>query len=509
MPLREDLVDLIEHDNALAQKLLHDLAGHLPHSADAWLLVAQAHDRRLEFDQSLAAYRYVLTLDPKHAYALGGVAFALLSLGQDQAALAAYGQAAAITSNAHHLRMVGLLQHRLGQLNDAITTYERLLSGVKPTSPEINPSLQDLARTLRDADRPLAADQHMRHLISRFQAAPETVASGLVMFNTGTDRHEWSHYADKGVLAEVLTRRQAVDPHGARAPESFVLPRDREALAAFAASDRAPSLYIVKPIRSSGGQGIELVTQVGEALDRQDVVVQRYIDRPYLVEGRKGHARIYGLIASVSPLRAYVYSEGLVRFAPTPYDASPENAGDVSRHITNTALHTGHPDLIISQDPSQEDQGVIWTLSALLRRITADGGDGDQTFAEISQLVAWFVRQLRAEGLFARQAAASPPRAFSPKLFGLDVLVDADGHPWLIEMQRAPAARGAPLVERVNGELFCDVFRMSHGPLIEDGMPPDEIARLVSDPQARLEREAQIEAAQRGRFIALDLGAEV
>ena len=43
--------------------------------------------------------------------------------------------------------------------------------------------------------------------------------------------------------------------------------------------------------------------------DQHDVVVQRYLDRPYLIEGHKGHCRIYGLITSADPLRAYVYSE--------------------------------------------------------------------------------------------------------------------------------------------------------------------------------------------------------
>jgi hypothetical protein len=126
-------------------------------------------------------------------------------------------------------------------------------------------------------------------------------------------------------------------------------------------------------------------------------------------------------------------------------------------------------------------------------------------FGEIKALVEWFVRLLAADGLFARQAAAAPPRGFAPKLFGLDVLIDEAGHPWLIEIQRTPAARGAPLVDRINAEMFITCFRMAHFPLIDDATPLDLAAALRTDDSARRFREAEIELAQRGKFVPLDL----
>ena len=120
-------------------------------------------------------------------------------------------------------------------------------------------------------------------------------------------------------------------------------------------------------------------------------------------------------------------------------------------------------------------------------------------------LVEWYVRLLADDGLFARQAAMAPPRAFPAKLFGLDVLLDADGHPWLIEMQRTPAARGQPLVEKINLEMYTTMFRMGHAPLIDDATPPAEIERLRVSDEARRAKEAAIEQANRGKFVPLDL----
>jgi hypothetical protein len=123
--------------------------------------------------------------------------------------------------------------------------------------------------------------------------------------------------------------------------------------------------------------------------------------------------------------------------------------------------------------------------------------------AEIRALVAWFLPQVEREGLFARQAARGPARSFAPKLIGFDILLDADARPWLIEIQTSPAASGAALVNRINGELFTTVFRMGVGVLAEDGMAPERIAALMRDPATLAARELEIETGNAGRFVRI------
>lgn len=142
----------------------------------------------------------------------------------------------------------------------------------------------------------------------------------------------------------------------------------------------------------------------------------------------------------------------------------------------------------------------------MFRRMQAEGRDTDKVFGEIRDLVAWFVRLLAREGLFERQAARAPGRAFGPKLFGLDVLLDADGHPWLIEMQAKPAAKGAALVNRINGEMFSNIFRMTVDCLLDDAMSAGAVEAIRRDADALAARERDIELAQLGRFVPLDLG---
>ena len=506
LTLADDLRDLIEHDTESARAILRQIIDALPRSTDALSLLAAAHVRRLEFTQASVLFARVLDIDPRHEEALNMVGFCALASGDLQSALAAYERTFAATSSARSLRFMALLQHRLGRIELAIATYQRLLRAAQPTSPEIPVALQGLIAALRDAERPLLAEHYVQQLHDQFLRQPTTTASSLVDRNNSEDFHEWSLLADKALLAQALTARLTRDAVGGRVPESFVLPEDRTALAQLAAGPNPPSLYIVKPIRSSGGQGITVVSDIAQTLDQHDVVVQRYVSNPYLAEGRKGHARIYGLITCAEPLRAYVYREGIIRFAPELYDPSPQAAGNAAIHITNTALHAGHAGLVISADPTQEDVGAVWSLSALLRHMSANGLDGQKAFEEIKDLVTWFVRMLAADGLFARQSTG-PARAFAPKLFGLDVLIDDRGHPWLIEMQRKPAATGQALVERINGTLYCDIFRMSQSPLLDDQLSPERVAAILRDPSALAARELEIETELCGQFIRLDLDA--
>lgn len=495
--------DMIEHDRARARTALCALTRAQPTSVPAWAMLMTAHHRCLDFAACAEAALRLLDLDSRHDEGLHQLAFSLMARGDYEGALAAYRRAWSVTRSGFSAAMAGLLLHRLGRLADAAKVYDQILATTAPGSLDVLPALRGMTSLLRDMGQPLAADRYAHMLNVCYRLNPVLVASGLVDRDQTTTFHEWFGLVDKTALGSFLRRGLAAEPGVARVPETFNLPDERVDLLAFAGTAPAGTLYIVKPARGSGGQGISVTDDVLAAADQVDVVVQRYIDRPYLIDGRKGHLRIYALIAGVQPLRAYVYQEGIVRIAPEPYDPRPERLSEVAMHVTNTALHLDHPGLKISDDDTRDDDGSIWSLSAVLRRMEREGFSREAVFGQICDLVSWFLRHVEREGLFARQAALGPARAFGPKLIGFDILLDADGHPWLIEMQSNPAARGSALVNRINGELFTTMHRMQVGVFAEDGILSTDLEALRRDPKAITAAERALETRHKGRFRPL------
>lgn len=459
--------------------------------AEVSLDIAMNHIRRLEFETALVKFRSVLGEIEIADAAWRGIAFCHMALGRSTEALEIYDRLLADGGYTQDLTMAALLRHRLGRMDEAVATYRQLLEACEPADVEILHGLQGLIFALRDAGRVREADGYAKQLVARYRADPAGVATTLADRNNTVDFHEWSRYGDKGQLA------QSFRDAGIAVPESFVLPDDRAALLDYAKQAEGP-IFIVKPRRGSGGQGIFLTDRLDAILDLGDVVVQRYLDRPLLLDGKKAHLRVYGLITSVAPLTAHIYEDGIVRLAPERYERGEGWLERIGMHITNTALHIGHPGLILSDDPAAETSGNIWTLRGMMGRLKTSGFDTAAISAAITDLVRQFLAVLTADGVFERQAANHPPRAYAPKLFGLDVLLDEQGKPWLIEMQRKPALAGTPLVEWINGELCAAIFKMSCLPVIPESgtSKADDLAWLVK-------RERAMEAANRGLFSVL------
>jgi hypothetical protein len=424
-----------------------------------------------------------------------------VAMGDYEAALAIFRDAMSLTPTEHSATMIALMLHRLGRIDESMKAYAESVAELKRDHAEAPHMLRGMAMLLRDAGAPFAAERFLHEAILLYVQNPVQVASAVVERDNSIDFHEWTRIALKTDLARALARSRG-KPGAPRYPDTFVLPEDRAALLDYAARESGVS-YIAKPHRGTGGQGIAITRDVHVLADRADVVVQRYVERPYLVDGRKAHVRLYGLVTSTVPLRAYLYREGIVRFAPDLYDLSDAGLANVHGHVTNTALHLDHPALEVSKDPVQKNVGHIWTLGAYLKRMKADGRDVQTVRRGFRELVKGFLDMLEAEGLFERQARAAPGRAFGFKLFGLDVLIDSDARPWLIEAQRKPALGGAALVQSINSVLCRTLFEMSCGYAFDDAMSVDEIAAVAKDRSALAQREAEHEFAHRGLFEPL------
>ncbi|XP_068198943.1 probable tubulin polyglutamylase TTLL9 [Antennarius striatus] len=198
------------------------------------------------------------------------------------------------------------------------------------------------------------------------------------------------------------------------------------------------SIWIMKPVAKSQGKGIFLFKKLKDmdwkkdrtrseeqkdATQEENYVVQRYIEKPYLINGRKFDLRVYVLVTSYVPLKAWLYRDGFARISNTRFSLS--SIDDKYMHLTNVAIQKAAPDY----DP---EKGCKWQMQQLRRYLTAKNGRDvvEILFKEMDNI---FVSSL----LSVQKVIINDKHCF--ELYGYDILLDQNLKPWLIEVNASPS----------------------------------------------------------------------
>ena len=223
-------------------------------------------------------------------------------------------------------------------------------------------------------------------------------------------------------------------------PTSYNLPEDRERLRWRMRAGE--DIWIVKPPGASCGNGIKLVTKWSDIPERDakhnsQLCVQRYVTSPYLVNGLKSDLRLYVLVTSISPLRVYLHQDGLVRFATRPYTTDPAHLADKMVHLTNYSVNKYSEDFEHNEAPS-EFSGHKWSLETFWKFMASEGHDVELVKKRIKNLVIKTVLCGQDDMLGAvTEHLASDYSCY--KLFGVDVFLDTQLKPWLLEVNNFPS----------------------------------------------------------------------
>uniref|UniRef100_A0A7R9W2A9 Tubulin--tyrosine ligase-like protein 9 n=1 Tax=Chlamydomonas euryale TaxID=1486919 RepID=A0A7R9W2A9_9CHLO len=240
----------------------------------------------------------------------------------------------------------------------------------------------------------------------------------------------------KSGLAENLAILAQQPDAPAWIPETYVLSQgDPKGAAAFKrayerhARAGTGTTWIVKPTSCNRGNGIEIfnaaaavLAHVGSRRPGSRSIVQKYIDAPLLVGGRKFDLRAYVL---VTPGReVFLHREAYVRTCATPYSLS--DVSNKASHLTNDAVQKK------TEEYGQHEDHCKLTLDELQAAV---GAAADVHGAVRVQMVDCVSR------LFGLVLPKLDPkrRAHSFELFGLDFMIDAHGGVTLIEVNTSPA----------------------------------------------------------------------
>ncbi|KAG5889397.1 hypothetical protein JTB14_018271 [Gonioctena quinquepunctata] len=253
-------------------------------------------------------------------------------------------------------------------------------------------------------------------------------------------------------------------------PQTFVMPLEYRELCS--THHRLKGPWIVKPVASSRGRGIFIVENPNQVPLEEPVVVAKYISNPLLVAGHKCDLRLYVVVTSFDPLLVYIYEEGLVRFATVKYDSSHKQLWNPCMHLCNYSINKYHSDYVKSDDPSAENVGHKWTLSALLRHLKAEGKNTGFLMSQIEDMVIKAI-------LASANSVISACKMFVPypnncfELFGFDVLIDKNLKPWLLEVNLSPSLNcDSPLDVRLKSAMLADLLSLIGIPAVDPVLRP-------------------------------------
>ncbi|XP_016850374.1 tubulin polyglutamylase TTLL7 isoform X2 [Anolis carolinensis] len=204
---------------------------------------------------------------------------------------------------------------------------------------------------------------------------------------------------------------------------------------------RRQKTFIVKPANGAMGHGISL-TRNGEKLHSQEhLIVQEYLDKPFLMEGYKFDLRIYILVTSCDPLKIFLYHDGLVRMGTEKYH--PPNDSNLSQlymHLTNYSVNKHNENF---ERDETEDKGSKRSIKWFTEFLQTNHLDVSKFWNDISELVVKTLIVAEPHVLHAYrmcrpgQSPGSDSVCF--EVLGFDILLDRKLKPWLLEINRAPS----------------------------------------------------------------------
>ncbi|XP_037922551.1 tubulin polyglutamylase TTLL4-like isoform X3 [Hermetia illucens] len=215
--------------------------------------------------------------------------------------------------------------------------------------------------------------------------------------------------------------------------------------------------WIIKPPASARGTGIKIVNRWTQIPKNMPLIVQKYIERPLLINGSKFDLRLYVIVTSVNPLRVYIHTDGLARFASVRYSDKLDTLDDRCMHLTNYSINKFSESYAINEDVNA-CQGHKWTLRSLWTHFREQGINTKRLWGKIRNII---LRTLLAgeSGLNRMFKTNVRSRYNCFELFGFDILLDEQLTPWLLEVNISPSLHSdQPLDLHVKGPLIQSVL---------------------------------------------------
>ena len=288
------------------------------------------------------------------------------------------------------------------------------------------------------------------------------------------------------------------------APPTFILPTDGPDFENEYKKNKK-ALWIVKPVNLSRGRGIHLLKGESEfknlykkstQLNTPQYLISKYIDKPHLLNNKKYDLRLYVLVASFTPLRIYLYNNGLVRFATEDYTKG--DLDNVYIHLTNYSINKnnlkyksnnnikkqqceffpreetegteaeagmeGDIDIVEGEengeDNTPDDDSNKWSFIEYRNHFKKIGKGNimDMIWNQIEAIVIKTIISVSKE-YYKNIYPSKINNSF--ELYGFDIIIDQNFRAWLLEVNVNPSLHcTSPLDLSIKTDLISDIFNV-------------------------------------------------
>lgn len=233
-------------------------------------------------------------------------------------------------------------------------------------------------------------------------------------------------------------------------PVTFVLPADYNLFVEEYRKVGSSSTWIMKPVGKSQGTGIFLINKLSKlkkwsregknnnfntSTIKESYVISKYIDNPLLIDGKKFDLRLYVLVTSFRPLKAYLFKSGFCRFCTVKYNTSVGEIENLLIHLTNVSLQK-------QGDEYNSIHGGKLSIQNL--RLFLESTRGKTVTEALFDNIVWLiVHSLKSVSYIM----ANDRHCF--ECYGYDIIIDNNLKPWLIEVNASPSLTSTTVNDRI------------------------------------------------------------
>uniref|UniRef100_A0AAQ6I9F6 Tubulin tyrosine ligase-like family, member 4 n=1 Tax=Anabas testudineus TaxID=64144 RepID=A0AAQ6I9F6_ANATE len=243
-------------------------------------------------------------------------------------------------------------------------------------------------------------------------------------------------------------------------PRTFVLPHDIKLLRKAWEDGGSRQKWIIKPPASARGIGIQVIHKWSQMPRKRPLLVQKYLHKPYLISGNKFDLRIYVYVTSYDPLRIYIFTDGLVRFASCKYSSSMKTLSNKFMHLTNYSVNKKNSEYQTNSD-DKACQGHKWALKALWQYLGSRGINTTLIWEKIKDIV---IKTIIASEPYVNSLLKMHVRTSYSchELFGFDIMLDENLKPWILEVNISPSLHSNTALDvSIKGQMIRDLLNLA------------------------------------------------